>query len=127
MSAAGEVRIERDGAIATVVLDRPAKLNAMTRAMWASLGAAIESLSADDDVRCVILRGAGEKAFSPGNDIGEFVTERSNKAQARDYGAMMHATAHALARCRHPLGGELRAIPRLSGLAHRLPQLCRLN
>ena len=37
-------------------------------------------------LRCVILRGAGEKAFSPGNDIAEFATERSNKAQAIDYG-----------------------------------------
>ena len=110
MSAAGQVRVERDGAIATVVLDRPEKLNALTRAMWASLGTAIDSLSADDGVRCVILRGAGEKAFSPGNDIGEFATERSNKAQARDYGATMHATAHALARCRHPMVAQIHGI-----------------
>lgn len=100
----------RDGAIATVVLNRPEKLNALTRAMWAQLGAAIEQLSSDDAVRCIILRGAGEKAFSPGNDIGEFARERSNKAQAIEYGKSMHATADALARCRHPLVAQIHGI-----------------
>ena len=45
--------IERDGAIATVVLNRPEKLNALTRAMWQQLGETIERLSADDSLRCV--------------------------------------------------------------------------
>ncbi|MCX8004978.1 MAG: enoyl-CoA hydratase/isomerase family protein, partial [Burkholderiaceae bacterium] len=65
---------QRDGAIATVVLNRPEKLNALTRPMWQQLGETIARLSADDSVRCIVLRGAGEKAFSPGNDIGEFET-----------------------------------------------------
>src|SRR5512141_1999839 len=97
------IRVTRGGAIATVVLNRPEKLNALTKAMWLALGAAVDALSADDALRCVILRGAGEKAFSPGNDIAEFATERSNKAQAIDYGRVMHATARSLAACRHPL------------------------
>ncbi len=59
--------------------------------MWQALGDAIDALSADDGLRCVIVRGAGEKAFSPGNDIAEFATERANKAQAIDYGRVMHA------------------------------------
>ena len=111
MSGDGElVRVEREGPIATVVLNRPAKLNAMTRGMWGALGEAIHALSADDAVRCVVLRGAGDRAFSPGNDIGEFATERSNKAQAREYGATMHRTADALACCRHPLVAQIHGI-----------------
>ena len=66
------IEVLRDGVIATVVLNRPDKLNALTRGMWQALGTAIETLSSDDDLRCIIVRGAGEKAFSPGNDIGEF-------------------------------------------------------
>lgn len=104
------ILVERDGPIATVVLNRPAKLNALTKPMWAALGAAVQALSADDDVRCVILRGAGEKAFSPGNDIGEFETERSNKAQAVAYGHVMHDTAQALAGCRHPVVAQIHGI-----------------
>jgi len=102
--------VSRDGAIATVVLNRPEKLNALTKAMWRDLGAAVEALSADDALRCVILRGAGEKAFSPGNDIGEFATERSNKAQAIAYGHAMHSTLDALARCRHPVVAQIHGI-----------------
>jgi enoyl-CoA hydratase/carnithine racemase len=106
----GQVRIERDDTIATVVLDRPAKLNALTRPMWRALGAAFESLSSDDTVRVVIVRGAGERAFSPGNDIKEFETERANKAQAIAYGHDMHHTAHQIAACRHPVVAQIHGI-----------------
>ncbi len=106
----GSITVTRDGAVATVVLDRPDKLNALTRAMWADLGAAVSALSADDGLRCIVLRGAGERAFSPGNDIAEFATERANKAQAIAYGATMRATAEALAACRHPLVAQIHGI-----------------
>jgi enoyl-CoA hydratase len=102
--------VERDGAIATVVLNRPHKLNALTKPMWGELGQAFRALSADDDVRCIVLRGAGEKAFSPGNDIAEFATERANKAQAIAYGRVMHATAQALSECRHPIVAQIHGI-----------------
>lgn len=105
-----EILLQRDGAIATVVLNRPEKLNALTRPMWQALGETIARLSADDSLRCIVLRGAGEKAFSPGNDISEFETVRSNKAQAREYGKVMHATAQALAECRHPLVAQIHGI-----------------
>ncbi len=104
------ILVQRDGAIATVVLNRPEKLNALTRPMWRGLGEAITQLSADDSLRCIVLRGAGERAFSPGNDIGEFAAERANKAQAHEYGAVMHATAQALEQCRHPVVAQIHGI-----------------
>jgi enoyl-CoA hydratase len=110
MSTQDLIAVARDGTIATVVLNRPEKLNALTKTMWRDLGAAIDALSADDSLRCVILRGAGQKAFSPGNDIGEFATERSNKAQAIAYGHVMHATLDSLARCRHPIVAQIHGI-----------------
>ena len=119
------IELRRDGAIATVVLNRPAKLNALTRPMWQALGATIGALSADDTLRCIVLRGAGEKAFSPGNDIAEFATERSNKAQAVAYGRDMHATATALAECRHPLVAQIHGICVGGGL--EIAALCDLR
>ena len=92
----------RDGGVAMLTLNRPDKLNALTKALWRELGEAVRALDADEGVRCVILRGAGERAFSPGNDISEFETERSTAAQARSYGALMHETLAALRDCRHP-------------------------
>ncbi len=92
----------RDGAIATVVLNRPEKLNAMTKGMWQRLGEAMRELGADASVRCVVLRGAGHKAFSPGNDIGEFETERSDFAQGKAYGRVLHAALSAISECPAP-------------------------
>jgi enoyl-CoA hydratase/carnithine racemase len=104
------ILVERDGPIATVVLNRPDKLNALTRAMWAELGDTVSALSRDTAVRCIVLRGAGDKAFSPGNDISEFATQRSNKQQAIEYGKAMHATAAALANCPTPLVAQIHGI-----------------
>jgi len=107
------------------MLNRPDKLNALTKPMWRALGEAIDALSADDSLRCVIVRGAGEKAFSPGNDIAEFATERANKAQAIEYGHVMHATARALAGCRHPLVAQIHGICVGGGL--EIAALCDLR
>jgi enoyl-CoA hydratase len=119
------IEVLRDGVIATVVLNRPDKLNALTKEMWQALGSAIETLSSDDDLRCIILRGAGEKAFSPGNDIGEFATERANKAQAIAYGHVMHATLDALGACRHPVVAQIHGICVGGGL--EIAALCDLR
>jgi enoyl-CoA hydratase/carnithine racemase len=97
-----EILVQRDGFIATVVLNRPPKLNALTKPMWQRLGAVMGELSVDDTLRCIVLRGAGGKAFAPGNDIAEFATERSNFEQGKAYGAVLHAALGAIAECRHP-------------------------
>ena len=98
-----ELLIARDGAIATVTLNRPDKLNAFNAAMWTGLSAAMESLSADDSLRCVIMRGAGERAFCVGADIAEFEQDRSTVDKARAYGKRVHALLRAIRACRHPV------------------------
>ncbi len=99
---ADTILVQRDGAIATIVLNRPEKLNALTRDMWRRLGAEVAGLAAADDIRCIVLRGAGGKAFAPGNDISEFETERFDPESAKAYGAVMHATLAAIGDCRAP-------------------------
>ncbi len=104
------ILVQQEGAIATVVLNRPEKLNALTRPMWRRLGEAFTELCADESVRCVILRGAGEKAFAPGNDIAEFAAERSNVEQARAYGEDMRRTLEAISSCRRPVVAQIHGI-----------------
>jgi enoyl-CoA hydratase len=97
------VLVQREGDIATVVLNRPEKLNALNKAMWARIGTVMHDLSLDESVRCVVLRGAGDKAMGPGADISEFETERSNSIQAAEYGGLMHNAMHAIRDCPHPV------------------------
>jgi enoyl-CoA hydratase/carnithine racemase len=104
------ILVARDGDIATVVLNRPEKLNALTKPMWARLGDVFLELGADDTVRCILLRGAGEKAFAPGNDISEFDNERSNVEQARAYGLVMTRTIDAIGNCRHPVVAQIHGV-----------------
>ncbi len=104
------VLVIREDAIATVVLNRPHKLNALTRPMWQRLGEAFDELSAEESLRCVLIRGAGAKAFTPGNDISEFERERANVEQARIYGRIMHRTLDAIAQCRHPVVAMIHGI-----------------
>ena len=98
-----EVIVSRDGVIATVTLHNPAKLNALTAAMWQSLKSAMDALSRDEAVRCIVLRGAGSEAFAAGADIAEFASVRRDPDEARVYhGAYVHGALQAIAECRHP-------------------------
>ncbi len=92
----------RDGDIATITLNRPERLNALNRGMWQALGDTLRQLSADDTLRCIVLRGAGGKAFAAGADIAEFASERADARQAKAYGELIHATMQAVAQCKHP-------------------------
>ncbi|MBB1631125.1 enoyl-CoA hydratase-related protein [Cupriavidus sp. UME77] len=96
------ILIEYDERIATITLNNPDKLNALDLGMWQGLADAFKSLSANDDLRCIVLRGAGDKAFAAGADIEEFTRMRSNAAQAQDYAQITHAAMEAIAGSRHP-------------------------
>jgi len=97
------VLVERDGAIATVVLSNPGRLNALTVSMWQELKRTLDALSAEDSLRCVVLRGAGSEAFAAGADIAEFATARDNAGQGKVYHRQyVHGALKAVGECRHP-------------------------
>ena len=72
MQVKTEIRIERDGEIALVTLNRPEKRNALSLQMMRELDAALAALAQDQGVRVIILRGEGP-AFSAGHDLRELV------------------------------------------------------
>ena len=84
-----------DAGVAWIVADNPQRMNAWTAAMWASLPAYLAAADADPAARVIVLRGAGDKAFSAGADISEFETARSGDA-ARHYDELNHAAFAAL-------------------------------
>jgi enoyl-CoA hydratase/carnithine racemase len=92
-----ELRVRRDGALATLTLNRPDKHNAITVAMWEALPGVLAALDGDAAVRVLVVRGAGEEAFASGADISEFGRVRSGAESARVYSAGVAAAERALA------------------------------
>lgn len=98
-----DILVAREGAIATVALNNPGKLNALTVAMWRELARVMDELSADEDLRCVVLRGAGREAFAAGADIAEFATARNDVGQGKVYHReYVYGALRAVGECRHP-------------------------
>jgi len=98
-----QILVSRQAQVVRVTLNRPDKHNCVSTGMWRELRALFEGFDADESLRCIVLSGAGGKAFSVGADIAEFPQVRSNAAQAREYGKLAHGAMDAMARCRHPV------------------------
>ena len=95
--------VSRDGPIAIVTFDRPERRNAFDLAMWRGLHALMQQLSADDDLRCIVLRGAGDKAFSAGADIGAFAVERGTEQREAEYAHVLDESMQSIRLCQHPV------------------------
>ncbi|WP_368639440.1 enoyl-CoA hydratase-related protein [Castellaniella ginsengisoli] len=109
-TGAGRVRVRTEGAVATVTLDHPGRLNAITVAMWGELADAFGRLSADRDLRCVIVRGAGGH-FAAGADIREFPQVRADADRVMAYHRHTIAPAlRAVAECLHPVVAAIEGV-----------------
>ena len=116
MSTASEPRVitrmeeREDGArVAHVVINNAAKLNTLNSALMVDLVAAFERLAHDDRLRCVVLTGAGDKAFIGGADIDEMAT--IDATTARSFIAKVHRCCHA------PRESPVPVIARIQGFA----------
>jgi enoyl-CoA hydratase len=90
------VRVEDHdgGAVATVTVDNQARLNVIGSALMRALVGEVEALGARDDLRAVVLRGAGDKAFIGGADIFEMAT--LDRARAEEFITLVHRSCHCL-------------------------------
>lgn len=88
-----EILSERRGGTGVVTISQPDRLNALTLEMWRSLEQEVLTLAGDRTVRAVVVRGAGQDAFSAGADISEFPENRATADDAATYSA---AVARAL-------------------------------
>ena len=84
--AEGKIVAEKQGHLGRVIFDNVEKHNAMSKPMWDALAEAMQNYDADDDVRVIVLEGAGEKAFVSGADISKFEDERANVDRIKEYG-----------------------------------------
>ena len=94
---------EVDGGIGWVTYNNPARHNAISLEMWQAQGTILESFQNDGDVRVVVLRGAGGKAFVSGADISEFESKRATAEQREHYARVSTEGSRWLTRLDKPL------------------------
>ena len=102
-AAAQSLTVRREPPLAWVTVNRPAAHNALNADVWTGLAAAAEALAVDGEIRVVILRGAGERAFISGADISEFRALRADAAAAADYERLSGRAWRALGRAPQPV------------------------
>lgn len=93
---------KKDGAIGWVIFNNPERHNATSYEMWQALPVVLDQYVADSEVRVIVFRGAGEKAFSAGADISQFKEKRSSAEAVRQYNAAADAASQALRDCAKP-------------------------
>lgn len=106
----GRILLEFEGPIALVTLSHPGRLNAITVHMWQELARVFGELSADETLRCVVLRGDGGN-FAAGADIREFPRHRADLQGVIHYHTQVLAPAlRAIAACIHPVLAEIQGV-----------------
>jgi 2-(1,2-epoxy-1,2-dihydrophenyl)acetyl-CoA isomerase len=115
------VRLEKEGAIAVLTLDRPDRLNAMADPMWDALYEHLGSIAVDDDIRAVILTGAG-RAFCSGGDVTGMA--KSDIVSGRARSKRRHRTVQALHTLEKPVIAAVRGP--VYGIGNALALACDL-
>ncbi len=99
----GVIHVTHEKHVSVVTIDDAERYNAMSLSMWTDLKQAFEKIESDTQVRAVILRGAGEKAFVSGANISEFETQRNSEASVAHYNQSVAQAQEAITRCRVPV------------------------
>src|SRR5688572_31928129 len=115
------VRLDKDGAIATLTLDRPDRLNAMADPMWVALYEHLGTIAADDEVRAVILTGAG-RGFCSGGDVTGMA--KTDVVTGRVRSQKRHRAVHALYTLEKPVIAAVRGP--VYGIGNALALACDL-
>ena len=99
---AAEILVERSQNYARIIFNRPAVRNAISAAMWRELPRLLRRLQSERAIRCIVLSGAGGKAFAAGADLGELPHLTQPRA-ARDYETLVVRALDSLVRCPIPV------------------------
>lgn len=115
----------KDGAIGWVIFNNPEKRNALSLEMYEATAVAMEGYAKDPDVRVVILKGAGDKAFISGADISQFKDRRSNPEQVKAAEAISVRCSRSIRECPKPVIAMIRGYCMGGGLG--LAVVCDLR
>ena len=121
----GSIELSVNGGVASLTLQQPDRMNALTFDMWRSLPVVIARAEADPNVRVLTVAGAGEAAFSAGADISEFGEKRTDPQAVAVYNEAIRAASAALRQTRLPTVAMIRGICYGGGLG--LAMCCDLR
>src|SRR3954465_3007850 len=104
------ILVDREDGVGILTLNRPEVLNAMNRRLFAELADAVKALDADDDVGCIVVTGAGERAFSAGGDIHEQLAD-ARRVTPEQLDAMSDPRrSYEISACRKPTIGMMNGL-----------------
>ena len=103
MSETPKLLLQKDGPIGWIIFNQPEKRNAVSLEMWQLMPEYVQDLAADDAIRVVVLRGAGDQAFVAGADISQFKERRRNMGDQEEYGRISARGQDSLGTLTKPL------------------------
>ena len=104
------ILVEREDGVGIITLNRPESLNAMNRQLGAELHDAVQTLDADDQIGCLVVTGAGEKAFSAGGDIKEQIADDKRYTQEEQDKMGNPKRSYEISACAKPIIGMINGL-----------------
>ena len=107
-----DILVERDGGVAVLTLNRPDKLNALSHRLSAELHHAVKAMEAEEAIGCIVITGAGDRAFSAGGDIHEQREDdvRYTQAERDARGALRSRGSYEISACAKPTIGMMNGL-----------------
>ncbi len=103
LSSSPKILVDLEDSLAWITFNNPQRRNAMSLEMWRALAAALEELAKHENLRVLILKGAGDKAFVAGADISEFEQQRNSQEQRDAYEQAFDRAMSSLAQFPRPV------------------------
>ncbi len=111
-----KILADKDGTVGLIVINNPERRNAISLEMWEGISEAFDIFAKEASVRCIVMSGAGEKAFASGADISQFKERRSDAASAESYAKISVAGRKKILNCEKPLIAKIRGFCMGGGL-----------
>jgi enoyl-CoA hydratase/carnithine racemase len=111
-----KILAEVDGAVGRITINNPERRNAISLDMWEGISEAFDAFAADPAIRCVVMAGAGDKAFASGADISQFKQNRSNAEAAAAYARISMAGRQTMLKFEKPFIAQIRGFCMGGGL-----------
>ena len=111
-----KILAHNDGPVGRIILNNPERRNAISLDMWQGISEAFDHFSGNPKIRCIVMSGAGDKAFASGADISQFKERRSNADAAEEYARISMAGRQKMLQCEKPFIAQIRGFCMGGGL-----------